>query len=418
MSVDPELLTLFPQHTATTDDGVLAIGGVRLSTLADRYGTPVMVVDEPGLRAHARRYLAELASRRPRSSVAFASKSFPCTPIYRLMAEEGLHVDVAGGGELFTALKAGVSPEQIVLHGNAKTDDELRMAIDAGVGTIVIDGWDDITRLSALPGRHRVLLRVLPGVDAPTLAAISTGHHGSKFGLPLDQASRAIEQLQDDPAFDLLGLHLHIGSQICTVDAFAAAVEAVSGLGSFDVYDIGGGLGTRYRRGDTAASIEEYLDAICEAASSHLPDDAALWIEPGRSLVAQSAVTLYRVVTVKQGQPTFVGLDGGIADNFEASTYIGTRFEAVLADRPSGGDPVELVGRQCESGDLFCSDVPLADPRPGDVVAMPMTGAYTYTLWNNYNGALRPPIVFVADGVETLVVRRETYDELLTRDVT
>ena len=416
--MDTALASLFPPTTSTDGDGALMVGGVRLSALADRHGTPVLVVDEQGLRDHARHFAAELRARRPRSSVAFASKSFPCTPIYRLMADEGLHVDVAGGGELFTALRAGVPPEQLVLHGNAKTDHELRTAVDAGVGTIVIDGWDDIGRLAELPGRHRVLLRVLPGVDAPTLAAISTGHHGSKFGLPLDQAERAVEQLTGDARFELLGLHLHIGSQICTVDAFAAAVEAVAGLGSFDVYDIGGGLGTRYRRSDVSATVEEYLDAICAAAASHLPDDAALWIEPGRSLVARAALTLYRVVTVKHGNPTFVAVDGGIADNFEASTYVGTRFDAVLADRPTGGgDPVELVGRQCESGDLFCSALPLPSPRHGDVVAVPMTGAYTYTLWNNYNGALRPPIVFVRDGEDELVVRRETYDELLARDL-
>jgi diaminopimelate decarboxylase len=308
----------------------------------------------------------------------------------------------------------------IVLHGNAKTLEELTLAVDAGIGTVVVDGWDDIRRLTELPGpRQRVLLRVIPGVDAPTLAAISTGHHGSKFGLPLDQAERAIETLRASDRFELLGLHLHVGSQICTVDVFAEAVQAVSRLGAFDVYDVGGGLGVRYRRDDKAATLDEYVDAITEAAERHLPADARLWIEPGRSLVAQAAVTLYRVVTVKHGEPTFVAVDGGIADNLEASTYVGTRFDALLADRPTGrGQSVELVGRQCESGDLFASGLPLEDATPGDVVVVPMTGAYTYTLWSNYNGALRPPVVFVADGEARLVVRRETYDELTARDVT
>ncbi|HEX5018679.1 MAG TPA: diaminopimelate decarboxylase [Actinomycetes bacterium] len=419
MTVDAELLSLFPATVTQEADSALAVGGVRLSAIAEEYGTPVQVVDEQALRLRARQFVSGLRSRRAGSSVAFASKSFPCTAIYQVMADEGLHVDVAGAGELLTALRAGVAPDQIVLHGNAKTNDELALAVESEVGTIVIDSWDDIHRLSAIAGpRQSVLLRVIPGVDAPTMAAIATGHHGSKFGLPLDDAVDAVATLESSDRFDLRGLHVHIGSQICSVDAFADAVSAVAKLGSFDVYDVGGGLGVRYKRGDQAPTVDEYLDTITEAANSTLSDSASLWIEPGRSLVAQSAVTLYRVVTVKEGHPTFVAVDGGIADNFEASTYVGTRFDAVIADRPNGsGRQVELVGRQCESGDLFASNLPLDDPRPGDVVAMPMTGAYTYTLANNYNGALRPPVVFVQNGATRLVVRRETYDELTARDV-
>ncbi len=418
MSIDPDLLSLFPASTAMDADGALTIAGLGLSTLAHQFGTPVQIVDETALRQRARHFADGLTRRRPGSSVAFASKSFPCTAIYRVMAEEGLHIDVAGAGELITALKAGVPAGQIVLHGNAKTDHELGLAVEAGVGTVVIDGWDDISRLERLGSSpHSVLLRVIPGVDAPTMAAISTGHHGSKFGLALDEARRAITHMQTSDRFDVRGIHLHIGSQILTVDAFAEAVAAVADLGTFDVYDVGGGLGVRYHRADKAPTVDEYLDTITEAASTHLPDAAELWIEPGRSLVAQSAVTLYRVVTVKRGSPTFVAVDGGIADNMEASTYVGTRFDAVLADRPGGVDLVELVGRQCESGDLFASDLPLDVPQVGDVVAVPVTGAYTYTLLSNYNGALRPPVVFVQNGSARLVVRRETYDELTARDV-
>jgi diaminopimelate decarboxylase len=418
MTIDPALASLFPATTVQQSDGGLEVGGVRLSEAAAQYGTPLQVVDEVALRAQARAYRNGLRGRRAHSRVAFASKSFPCSAIYRVMVEEGLDVDVAGGGELLTALAAGVPADRIVLHGNAKTDDEIQMASDAGVGTIVIDGWDDIRRLidrSAPP--QRVLLRVIPEVDAPTLAAISTGHRGSKFGLPMHQAAEAVTELRKSPNVNLLGLHLHIGSQIRTVESFTSAIAAVAHLGSFDVYDIGGGLGVRYQRTDQAASIDDYLDAIAQAATTHLPDAASLWIEPGRSLVAQAVLTLYRVVTVKRGDQTFVAVDGGIADNFEGSTYVGTRFDAALCDRPIAGAPVELVGRQCESGDLFASGLPLADPQPGDIVAMPMTGAYTYTLWNNYNGALRPPVVFVADGEARLMVRRETYDELTARDV-
>lgn len=418
MGVDPQLVSLFPETTTVDHAGRLAIGGVRLSSLADEFGTPVQVVDEYALRSRARSFADGLARRRARSSVAFASKSFPCTAIYRVMAEEGLHVDVAGAGELVTALKAGVPADRIVLHGNAKTDEEVHLAVDAKVGTVVVDNWDDIARLERTPGpRQSVLLRVIPGVDAPTMAAISTGHHGSKFGLSLSEAQRAVTALRASPRFDLRGIHLHIGSQILTVDAFAEAVAAVAELGRFDVYDVGGGLGVRYRRAEKAPTVDEYLDAITTAATRYLPDDAELWIEPGRSLVGQAGVTLYRVVTVKSGQPTFVAVDGGIADNLEASTYVGTRHDATLADRPGGSTLVELVGRQCESGDLFASDLPLDDPQVGDVVAMPVTGAYTYTLASNYNGALRAPVVFVRDGAARTVVRRETYDELTARDV-
>jgi len=412
------LLGLFPRGTEVDGRGVLVVGGCRLTDVAATYGTPTYVVDEAALRRQARRFVDGLNARRPGSHVAFASKSFTCTAVYRLMAQEGLALDVAGGGELVMALAAGADPASIVMHGNAKTDDELHRAIAAGVGTIVVDNTDDLDRLESMLTRpQRVLLRVIPGVRANTQEAISTGHHGSKFGLPLDRASEAIDRMRRHPLIELLGLHLHVGSQILDAAPFADAVKAVSGLGDFDVYDVGGGLGVRYTYDEHPPSVEEYLDVITAAASEHLPDSAALWIEPGRSLVAQSQVTLYRVVTVKHGEPTFVAVDGGIADNFEASSYLGQRFEATLVDRVGGGEPVELVGRQCESGDLFASDLPLQDARPGDLVAVPMTGAYNHTLANNYNGALRPPVVFCRDGQSRAVVRRDTYDDLLARDL-
>ncbi|MDH4160355.1 MAG: diaminopimelate decarboxylase [Actinomycetota bacterium] len=418
MSDRPAVLELFPDGTRLADDGGLVVGGCRLTDVAGEFGTPTFCVDEAALRRQARRFADGLESRRPGSHVAFASKSFPCTAVYRLMAEEGLAIDVAGAGELVMALAAGVDPATIVLHGNAKTDDELRRAVVAGVGTIVVDGFDDIRRLDAmLTRRQNVLLRVIPGVDARTQAAISTGHLGSKFGLSLADAGAAVERLRATEHLNLLGLHLHVGSQILQTGPFTEAIEAVAGLGTFAVYDVGGGLGVRYTYDEHPPTVEEYLDALTDAARSHLPDDAQLWIEPGRSLVAQSTVTLYRVVTVKAGTPVFVAVDGGIADNFEASTYMGQRFEATLVERVGGGSPVELVGRQCESGDLFASDVPLRDARPGDLLAVPMTGAYSHTLANNYNGALRPPVVFCSEGTARAVVRRDTYDDLLARDL-
>ncbi|MFZ0325075.1 MAG: diaminopimelate decarboxylase [Actinomycetes bacterium] len=414
----PRILELFPAGTVLADDGVLVVGGCRLTDLAATFGTPTYVVDESALRRQARRFVDGLNARRPGSHVAFASKSFPCTAVYRVMADEGLALDVAGGGELVMALAAGADPDSIVLHGNAKTDDELHRALAAGVGTIVVDNLDDVSRLESMLTRpQRVLLRVIPGVQADTQAAISTGHHGSKFGLPIEKAAEAADRMRSHRFIDLIGLHLHVGSQILDSAPFAEAVKAVSGLGEFAVYDIGGGLGVRYTYDEHPPTVEEYLDVVTAAAAEHLPDSAQLWIEPGRSLVAQSTVTIYAAVTVKHGSPTFVAVDGGIADNFEASSYMGQRFEATLVDRVGGGSPVELVGRQCESGDLFASDLPLQDPRPGDLIAVPMTGAYNHTLANNYNGALRPPVVFAKDGKARAVVRRDTYDDLIARDV-
>ena len=412
------LISLFPDTAAVSPDGSLTIGGCRLAEVADNFGTPVYVVDEMSMRNQARRYLDGLDARRPGSRVAFASKSFPCRAVYRLMADEGLLIDVAGGGELLMALDAGVEPESIVLHGNAKTDAELTLALDSGIGTIVVDGFGEINRLRELTSRaQNVLLRIQPGVDARTDAAISTGHRGSKFGVPIESVETAVAAIRDSRWLHLEGLHMHLGSQMMDVQPWTEAIKVIASLGDFDVYDLGGGLGVQYSRDEPAPSIDQYLDVVCRTAAEHLPDSAQVVIEPGRSLVARSTATVYRVVTVKSGEPTFVAVDGGMADNFEASTYVGTRFEATMVSRVGGGDVVELVGRQCESGDRLASGVRLNQPTPGDLVAMPMTGAYTHTLVNNYNGALRPAVVFCRDGTATAVVRRDTYDDLLAREM-
>jgi diaminopimelate decarboxylase len=413
-----DLLALFPDTTVLAEDGSLVVGGCRLEDVADEFGTPVYVVDEESLRNQARRYRRGLESRRPGSQVAFASKAFPCRAVYRLLAEEGLLVDVAGAGELLLALAAEVEPASIVLHGNAKTDAELALALGAGVGTIVIDGGDEIERIERMVGaRQSVLLRIQPGVDPRTQAAVATGQRGSKFGVPLEAAPALIERIRASARLRLAGLHMHLGSQILETEPYSQAIAAIGGLGAFDVYDLGGGLGVRYRRGDRAPDLERYLDVVAEAASRHLPDAARIVLEPGRSLVARSTTTVYRIVNVKRGDPTFVAVDGGLADNFEASLYVGHCFDATLVGRVGGGDRVELVGRQCESGDRLASQVPLRDPRPGELVAMPMTGAYTHTLVNHYNGALRPAVVFCGAGVARAVVRRDTYDDLLAREL-
>ncbi|KAB1139244.1 diaminopimelate decarboxylase [Streptomyces luteolifulvus] len=414
-----ELLSLFPPGTVLDRDGTLVIAGCSVTDLAERFGTPALIVDEAALRGRARRYADGLAARWANSRVAFASKAFPCTAVYRLLAAEGLSIDVAGGGELALALAAGVDPATLVVHGNAKTDAELALAVQAGAGLIVIDNFDDIDRLEQLvtgDRRQSVLVRVTPGIRPDTHAAVSTGQEGSKFGLTLPQARKAIARLRASDVLRLDGVHVHIGSQILDTEPFVRAVEAVADLGTFDVYNVGGGLGARYTYGDTPPSVEEYLDALVDAARRGLPRGARIMIEPGRSLVAEAGVTLYRVATVKHGEPVFVAVDGGMGDNLEVALY-GQRFEATVATRVGGGDPCHLVGRHCESGDLLSVDVPLRDPRPGDLIAVPVTGAYCYSLANNYNGALRPPVVFCRDGEARAVVRRETYDDLRRRDL-
>lgn len=410
-----EFWDVLPEESSATPEGVLAIGGVDVAKLAETYGTPLHIVDEVGLRRQIRRFIDGLRERWPNSEVLFASKSLPIVGMYRLAQEEGLSVDIAGGGELKLALAGGVDPARLHFHGNAKTDTELQMALEAGIGTIIVDNEDEIDRIERLISRpQKVLLRVIPGVEAETHASQATGGSDSKFGLPMDQAARAIERMRTHPLIDFEGVHLHIGSQILNTHQFAQAVENISSVGTFATYDVGGGLGVKYTYAEEAPSVEAYLDSIVASARAHLPADAKIMIEPGRSMVARAGVTLYRVVTVKRTGKVFVAVDGGLADQMDIA-LTDQRYEAIIADRlhEPWTESVQLVGRQCESGDLLVDGAAFPEPRVGDLVVMPVTGAYAYTMTNNYNGALKPAIVFVADGEARLVTRRETYDDLL-----
>lgn len=413
-----ELWSILPEcstRVQTNNGGQLAIGGVGVGELAERYGTPLHVIDETGLRRQIRRFADGLAARWPNSEVLFASKSLPVVGMYRVAQEEGISVDVAGAGELRLALAAGVDPERIHLHGNAKTDEELRMALEAGIGTIIVDNFDELDRLERLLEQpQRLLLRVIPGVEAETHASQATGGEKSKFGLPMTQAKAAIARMQAHPLMRFEGVHLHIGSQILNTDQFAEAVENISTVGEFPVYDVGGGLGVKYTYDEPAPSVDDYLDAVIDTARRHLPAGARILIEPGRSIVARAGVTLYRVVSVKRTGDVFVAVDGGLADQLDIA-LTGQRYEALLANRldEAWTENVQLVGRQCESGDLLVDGAPMPYPRVGDLVVQPVTGAYSYTLTNNYNGALKPAIVFVRDGEARLVARRESYEDLL-----
>jgi diaminopimelate decarboxylase len=335
------------------------------------------------------------------------------------MVEEGLGLDVAGAGEIVTALKAGADPSSLVLHGNAKTDEEMAMAVGHGIGLVVVDNADDVERLEATGREQDVLVRVIPAVTADTHASVLTGHEGSKFGLPLPAAAELIRRIERSLRLRMRGLHVHVGSQILDVEPFARSVAPIAALGEFPVYDLGGGLGARYTYADDPPSVGDYLDALVGAAREHLPADAELIIEPGRSMVAAAAMTLYRVQTVKRGAlRPFVAVDGGMGDNLEVALF-GQRFEAAMADRvgADGGESVTVVGRHCESGDVLIDEIALSDPRVGDLLAVPATGAYCFTMANNYNGTRRLPVVFAAGGAARLVVRRETWEDLLARDV-
>ena len=416
-----DLLSLFPAGSALAEDGTVVIDGCRADDLAEEFGTPVLVVAETGLRARAREYVTELSSRWPHSRVVFASKAFPCTAVQRVMVEEGVGLDVAGGGEILTAVKAGIDPALIVLHGNAKSDEEIALALEHGVGLVVVDNTDDVDRLEAAVPEGRtqdVLVRIIPGVTADTHAHVLTGHEGSKFGLAPADAAPLIKRIEHSPRLRMQGLHVHVGSQILDVEPFAESVAPVAQLGEFPIYDLGGGLGARYTWTDNPPAIGDYLDSLIGAAREHLPAEAQIIVEPGRSMVCESATTIYRVTTVKRGKVTFVAVDGGMGDNLEVALFE-QRFEAGIVGRFEGPDleTVTVVGRHCESGDVLVDGIDLSSPRVGDLLAVPATGAYCFTMSNNYNGNRRIPVVFARDGQARLVVRRETWDDLTARDV-
>ena len=398
-------------------DGRLTIGGCAVADVAEEFGTPAFVVDEDGLRATAREYRDEFERRHPGTDVHFASKALPCAPVTRILAEEGLGCDVASAGELAIALAAGFDPEHILLHGNAKSDRDIGDAVAAGVGVVVIDGPDDVDRLERLAtAPQKVLVRVNPAVPGVTHAAMDTGSPEAKFGVAVEAAPRLIERIRAVDRLELLGLHVHIGSQLLDLDGFGRAAEAIAALGDFPVYDLGGGLGIAYRPQETAPSIADYADATVDALHTHLSRDAQLIVEPGRSVVGRSMITVYSVVTVKHGALTHVAVDGGMGDNLEPMLY-GQRFAPFVLDADRPAETCELVGHHCESGDVLERGVELASPQVGDRVVVPVTGAYCYSLANNYNGARRPPVVICRGGDARLAVRRETMDDLLARYV-
>src|SRR3954470_2051870 len=421
-----------PFDTTLVPPGLLRLD---LAALAEECGTPLFVYDEDFLRAQCRTYVDAFG----RDSVAYAGKAFLCTAMVRLVAEEGLHLDVATGGELHAALKAGFPPERVVFHGNNKSADELDAALDAGVGRIVADSASELDRLEDLAARRRrtprVLLRGTPGVEAHTHEFIETGTEASKFGFTVASgvARLAASRVAASDHLELAGLHCHIGSQIYVLDSYARAVHIVVALAreleqagiAIEEGNLGGGLGARYLADDPPLVISEYArvlhDAVADArASTGLVAAPRLMVEPGRSIVAPAALTLYRVGTIKviPGIGTYVAVDGGMSDNPRPVLY-GAGYEAFLprviaAPRPRA---VTVVGKPCEQGHILVPGAQLPeDAAVGALLAPPATGAYGYPMASNYNKVPRPAVVFVRDGEARVVVRRETLDDLLRLD--
>ena len=427
MATGTALSRAFPLDSRLNEQGRLEVGGCDTIELAREFGTPAYVVAEDDLRARARAFLhAGRAAGHADFHVVFASKAFPCTAVLRLFADEGLWCDVASGGELHLALAAGFQPERIVLHGNAKSEAELRMALRHRVGTIVIDNFDEIDRLARLAGegaladrgQQPVLVRVTPDVRGETHEKISTGQADSKFGFAMVEAAVAIERIEAVPGLSLQGLHAHIGSQLLELHPFRREAEELARLGEFPVWDLGGGLGVQYTDDQPSPpTIEEYVTALVEAAhASGIGPERRLLIEPGRVLTANAGVTLYTVEGIKENVSRWVAVDGGMSDNLRPMLY-GAVYEAHVADRFGGTTECVLAGKHCESGDVIVRAARLQDPRPGDVIVTPATGAYGYAMSNNYNGIPRPPVIFCRDGEARVVVRRESFEDLTARDV-
>lgn len=418
-------LSLLPDTSEVLADGSLSIGGCSVVDVAAEYGTPLFIYDEAHLRARCREVVAAFGQGR----AIYATKAFLCKAMARLAYEEGMLLDVASGGELHVALSADVPADALAFHGNNKSVDELRAAITAGVRHIVVDSFDELDRLDALHAAGlpapAVLARVTPGVHVHTHEFVATGQDDSKFGFNLGNgdARRAVERMQRSKSVRLVGLHCHIGSNVFAASNFAKAAEVMAGFAvPFDLPELvlGGGLGVAYVVGEEAPSLTQWANVLLDACNA-LGVRSAVSVEPGRSIVAAAAITVYTVGTVKHipDVRTYVAVDGGMSDNPRPVLY-GSGYEAFLPrDMTAVRElPVRLVGKHCESGDVLIFDALV--PRTttvGDLLATPVTGAYGRSMASNYNMLTRPPVVFVHDGNARLVVRRESLDDLLTCDL-
>ncbi|MEU5577184.1 diaminopimelate decarboxylase [Streptomyces huasconensis] len=425
-------------RTATrTPDGVVRMGGIEVTRLAEEFGTPAYFVDEADFRARCRAWRDAFGSY---ADVFYAGKAFLSRAVVRWLHEEGLNLDVCSGGELATALGAGMPAERIAFHGNNKSEEEIERAVAAGVGRIVLDSFQEIVRVShiaeRLGRRQPVQIRVTVGVEAHTHEFIATAHEDQKFGIALagGQAAEAVRRALRLDGIELIGIHSHIGSQIFDMAGFEVSARRVVQLLAevrdehgveLPEIDLGGGLGIAYTSDDDprepheiAKALNEIVTRECAAAGLRTP---RISVEPGRAIVGPTAFTLYEVGTIKplEGLRTYVSVDGGMSDNIRTALY-DAEYTVALVSRSSDAEPmlVRVVGKHCESGDIVVRDAFLpADLAPGDLIAVPATGAYCRSMASNYNHALRPPVVAVHDGAARVIVRRETEEDLLRLDV-
>jgi diaminopimelate decarboxylase len=423
VSANPVPLGLLPAG-ASLLDGRLLLAGCEVVDIVERFGTPVFIYDEQHLVDRC----TEAVDAFP-DGVAYASKAFLCKAMARLASDAGMQIDVATGGEIHVTMAAGVEPGRLVFHGNNKSLAELELAIDIGVGTIVVDSFDELDRLGTMtiPAGHgpRVLVRLNPGIEAHTHEYLQTGVIDAKFGFPIIEgiAEEAIARVRRIPGLAYAGIHAHIGSQVFDTSSFSRAMAVLAPVidtSGAEELSIGGGLGVSYVEGEVAPTISEWASAIRAAATEH-GISSRVTAEPGRSIVAQAAVTAYTVGTIKRipGVRTYVSVDGGMSDNPRPVLY-GSGYEAFLARDVGARRPweVRIVGKHCESGDVIVREAHLPEETVvGDVVCTPVTGAYGHSMGSNYNKVLRPPVVFVSDGRARAVVERETYSDLVARDV-
>ncbi|WP_345240471.1 diaminopimelate decarboxylase [Pontibacillus salipaludis] len=416
----------------------MEIGGVSTGKLVEEYGTPLMVYDEGMIRQHARAFRGAFKSSGLDFQVAYASKAFLCKEMARLAKQEKLSLDVVSGGELYTALEAGFPAERIHFHGNNKSEEELTMALDAHIGCFVVDNFLELEMLHDLANQRNqevnILLRVTPGVEAHTHEYIMTGQEDSKFGFGLSngQAETAVQIATRKPQYKLLGIHSHIGSQMFETDGFDQAIQILTGFVyqmnkkyglELPVLNVGGGFGVRYTEDDQPLAISEYVQAISASVKKHYTDHELafpeVWIEPGRSMVAEAGTTLYKVGSKKiiPDLRTYITVDGGMTDNIRPALYQ-ARYQAMLANRPDeeATELVSVAGKCCESGDMLIWDLMLPPTNYGDILAVFSTGAYGYSMASNYNRIPRPAVVFAQDGESRVVIERETYEDLVRKD--
>jgi len=426
---------IYPHTTRHNPAGHLEIGGCDVVDLAREFGTPLFIYDEQSLRDQCRAYHAAFGARTDRYEIVYASKAFSCRAMCELVAQEGLSLDVATGGELAAARAAAFPPERIYFHGNNKSVAEIESGLDAGIGHFVVDSFEEIGRLEAAAAargrRQQVLVRVTPGVRPTTHDFVQTGQQDSKFGFGLadGRAEEAVRRLRDAAHLELVGVHAHIGSQIFALDSYRREVEVLfialddwrRDVGfECRIFNMGGGLGIRYTSADMPSSIEELAEvgvsAVREGAERHGMMMPTLFVEPGRSIAGKAAVTAYTVGTVKviPGVRTYVAVDGGMSDNLRPMLY-DSRYEAMLASKAEvpASEVVTIAGKHCESGDVLVRDVHIAPPEPGDILVTPGTGAYGYAMANNYNAQPRPAVVMVAEGRARVIIARETWEDVL-----